>query len=357
MVRTALAYGAAAALLPALIHAQYTQVKEYAGDSFFDDWNFYNHADDLTNGNVFFVSSTNAGKDQLAYVNDAGNAIMKVDNTSSVSVGQNRNSVRIETQDHFTVGSLWVTDMLHVPFGCSVWPAFWSSAQDWPSGGEIDTFEGVNQVTMNQMALHTADGCTHSSNALQTSKLINSTDCSTAANNNEGCVVTTPTPSSYGAAFAADGGGVFVTEFANEGVREIWFFNRSSVPSALQSNASTISLSDLGTPRELHLADLRGQPFFQPQSLIFDITLCGARRLRRQPAGFAETCSGVCYDDFVTGPPSTYDNAYFEVKYVRVYGVAGEDTVISAARPRVAVLAGTVVLAALGVALSTLLVL
>jgi len=355
MVRTALAYGAAAALLPALVNAQYTQVKEYVGDAFFDDWDFYNHADDLTNGNVFFVSSTNAGKDQLAYVNDAGNAIMKVDNSSSVSVGQNRNSVRINTQDHFTVGSLWVTDMLHVPYGCSVWPAFWSSAQDWPSGGEIDTFEGVNQVTMNQMALHTGDGCTHSSNALQTSTLVNSTDCSTAANNNEGCVVTTPTPSSYGAAFAADGGGVFVTEFANEGI-SIWFFNRSSVPSALQSNASTINIADLGTPTANYTSQTcTVSKFFEPQSLIFDITLCGDFAGNQQV--FAETCSGVCYDDFVIGAPSNYDNAYFEVKYVRVYGVPGEDTVISAAPPRAAVLAGTAVLAALGVALGAALAL
>ena len=62
---------------------------------------------------------------------------MKVDNTSSVTVGNNRNSVRINTKDHYTVGSLWVTDMVHVPYGCSVWPAFWSSAADWPSGGEV----------------------------------------------------------------------------------------------------------------------------------------------------------------------------------------------------------------------------
>ena len=78
-------------------------------------------------------------------------------------------------------------------------------------------------VTMNQMALHTGDGCTHSSNALQTSTLINSTDCSTAANGNQGCVVTTPTTSSYGEAFASDGGGVFVTEFANEGISCVIF--------------------------------------------------------------------------------------------------------------------------------------
>ena len=43
MVRSTLVYGAAAALLPTLIEAQYSQVKEYIGDSFFDDWDFYNH--------------------------------------------------------------------------------------------------------------------------------------------------------------------------------------------------------------------------------------------------------------------------------------------------------------------------
>ena len=43
MVRSALVYSAAAALLPVLIEGQYTQVKEYIGDSFFDDWNFYNN--------------------------------------------------------------------------------------------------------------------------------------------------------------------------------------------------------------------------------------------------------------------------------------------------------------------------
>ncbi|KAH9833488.1 uncharacterized protein C8Q71DRAFT_892901 [Rhodofomes roseus] len=166
-------------------------------------------ADGLTNGNVFFVSSTDAGKDQLAYVNDAGDTIMMVDNSSTVTVGQNCNS--------------------------------------------INTSEGMNQVAMNQMVLHTGDGCTHSANALQTDTLVNSTDCSKAANENEGCMVTTPTKSLYGVGLAADGGGVFITEFANEGI-SIWFFNRSSVPTVLQSNASTINLSDLGTPTSVSAA-------------------------------------------------------------------------------------------------------
>ena len=45
---------------------------------------------------------------------------------------------------------------------------------------------------------------------------------------------------------------------------------------------------------------------------------------------YYETCTGVCYNDFVLGDPSHYDTAYFEVSYVRVYGAPGELTVIEA---------------------------
>ena len=65
----------------------------------------------------------------------------------------------------------------------------------------------------------------------------------------------------------------------------------------------------------------------------------------------------MCYDDFVIGAPSNYDDAYFEVKYVRVYGVPGEDTVISAAPPRVPALASSAILAALGLLVGAVLAL
>ena len=64
-----------------------------------------------------YVSSKDAAKDKLAFINDAGNAIMRVDNTTQVSVPNKRNSIRITTKDHYTVGSVWVADMLHVPYG------------------------------------------------------------------------------------------------------------------------------------------------------------------------------------------------------------------------------------------------
>ena len=100
---------------------------------------------------------------------------------------------------------------------CSVWPAFWSQAPNWPTGGEIDTLEGVNMVQNSQSSLHTEPGCTVV-NSVQTSTLINSADCSFQAHDNEGCAIQNPDPNSYGAALAASGGGVFVTELAEAGI-------------------------------------------------------------------------------------------------------------------------------------------
>lgn len=307
-----------ALVLPIFVSAtSYDVAKVYAGSTFFDDWNFYGNYDNLTNGDVTFLSASENSKDNLAYVNSAGNAIIKVDNTTNVAYNYKRNSIRISSKDEFAMGSVWVADMLHVPYGCSVWPAFWSQAPNWPSGGEIDTFEGVNQVTMNQMTLHTESGCTQVS-PVQTSNIINSTDCSVYDNDNQGCVVTDPSTQSYGEGFANAGGGVYITEFASSGI-SIWFFNRSSVPSSLSSNASSIDTSNFGTPvANWPTGGCEISKYFQAQNLIFDITLCGD--YAGTQSVFNQTCTGVCYEDYVIGDGSDYDNAYFEVQYVRVYG-------------------------------------
>ncbi|KAJ6602233.1 glycoside hydrolase family 16 protein [Mycena sp. CBHHK59/15] len=291
-------------LLPGVLGATtYDMVKEYAGSSFFNDWNFYGHFDNLTNGTrCTFVTESVASSSKLAYVDSTTNrAIIKVDNTSTVVFNDKRNTVRISSKDLFSVGSIWIADMYHVPYGCSVWPAFWSQAPDWPTGGEIDTFEHWNMELHNQMTLHTDPGCNQVS-PLQTSTIVNSTDCSHLDNSNAGCGVMDPAADSYGAAFAAAQGGVFVTEFAESGI-SVWFFDRSSIPKSISGNASSA------------------------QNLIFDITLCG------DAAGatsvFAQTCSGVCYNDYVVGNGSVYNNAYFDVASVRVYSVAGSNTIVN----------------------------
>ena len=69
-------------------------------------------------GDVIFVNQTTALQQQLTYVNSAGNAIIKVDNTTFVPYNEKRNAVMITSNDQYDFGTLWVFDALHVPYGC-----------------------------------------------------------------------------------------------------------------------------------------------------------------------------------------------------------------------------------------------
>ncbi|KXN88792.1 putative glycosidase C21B10.07 [Leucoagaricus sp. SymC.cos] len=313
-----------------LVHAdKYDITKEYIGSTFFDEWTFYDHYDNLTNGDAVFVGAAQAASDKLAFVDSVTNhAIIKVDNTSTVVKPNKRNTVRIQTNHMFSVGSLWVVDMLHVPYGCAVWPAFWSKSPSWPDGGEIDTFEGVNLDQHNSMALHTNQGCSQVS-PVQTanSTWITSTDCSVSSNQNQGCIVKDPNTTSYGAAFANAGGGVWITEYAESGI-SIWFMPRANVPSVISSNSSTIDTSALGTPiANWPTGGCDMKKFFSPQNIVFDITLCGD--LARPPNIFSQQCPGVCYDDWVVGSGANFNTAYFEVASLRIFSKSGTNTVIS----------------------------
>ena len=139
-----------------------------------------------------------------------GTQYVHVPNSPSHS---DRSQVRITTQDFYDYGSLWVIDVLHIPYGCSVWPAFWSKGSLWPNDGEIDIIESINLNPNNQMALHTTAGCFHSSNAPQTGRSAG-LDCGTGS----GCVVVENQPNSYESGFAAAGGGVWATQFDISGI-------------------------------------------------------------------------------------------------------------------------------------------
>ncbi|KAG6835748.1 hypothetical protein H0H93_015017 [Arthromyces matolae] len=199
--------------------AIYVPLTEYAGETFFDAWDFDGTIDDTTWGNVTYLNkaaamssnlvyvdettghaiirvdnTTNfsnastvyrdsirivsqntytegnliiidvahmpAGCSRLAYVDETtGHAIIRVDNTTNIANATvvNRPSVRITTQDTYGEGNLIILDVAHLPTGCSVWPSFWTLGvgATWPGAGEIDIIEGINLVNNNQMALHT----------------------------------------------------------------------------------------------------------------------------------------------------------------------------------------------------------
>ncbi|KAF9023115.1 hypothetical protein BDZ89DRAFT_1136873 [Hymenopellis radicata] len=305
-------------------YALYAPVREYAGKSFFDGWDFPGTIDNTTWGNVTFVDHATATSDQLAFVNTAGNAVLRVDNVSVVSTNAlglaYRNSVKIKTQDVYPLGSLITADITHMPFGCSVWPSFWTlggTDDEWPMYGEIDIIEGVNQMTSNQMALHTnISTCVQSADAKQLGSTVNA-GCADEAGT-VGCRVTETKPDSFGTGFNQAGGGVFALQFDVSGAF-IWFWSRANIPASITgaTSTSTMDTADWGLPSASYPATgCNLEAIFKPQKLILDITLCG--NWAGVPSLFSSSCTGECVPDWVLGAGSgKYDDAFFEIAYVR----------------------------------------
>ncbi|ESK90838.1 glycoside hydrolase family 16 protein [Moniliophthora roreri MCA 2997] len=302
----------------------YDLVRDYSGPTFFDGWDFFGNWDNLTLGDVWWLNEADAFTQQLAYVNAAGNAILKVDNRSNVPFNEKRNTVRLESKDTYALGSLWIIDLRHIPYGCSVWPAFWTVGPTWPDDGEIDIIEGINMMGYNQIALHSLPGCFKSDPPTQLGRTLVH-DCSTPS----GCTVQELQPNSFGPGFAAAGGGVWATQFDVSGIY-MWFWSRPNVPaSIIQSDtSSSIDLSQWGSPTASYPSNSCDiTRFFSPQKLVLDITLCGV--WAGEPKNYLPMCADqgptkTCYADNVVGPGSPrYDNAYFEISYVRAYTTGG----------------------------------
>lgn len=298
----------------------YSLVREYSGQSFFDLWDFYGAYDNTTLGNAVWVNQSYATSQRLAYIDSQGNVIIKVDNTTDVPMGQNRSTVRITTQDTYDVGSLWIIDLSHIPFGCSVWPAFWSFGPNWPEDGEIDIIEGINLMPENQISIHTTPGCTQNGSEYQLGTSGTTSDCSQAS----GCTVMETSPNSFGSSFAAAGGGVWATQFDVSGIF-IWFWSRPNVPASIsQVDSASMNVTQWGTPHASYFSNTCNiTRYFSAQNLVLDITLCGD--WAGVGTSYSASCgnsgpTGLCYEDCVVGPGSPrYDDAYFNISYVRAY--------------------------------------
>ncbi|KAF5336903.1 hypothetical protein D9611_003443 [Ephemerocybe angulata] len=213
-------------------------VNNYQGNTFFQGWDFFT-GDDPTHGIVDFLDEGAARSNGLAETNSAGNAIMRVETTPTVS--GNRKSVRITTQAQFN-GGLVLLDAVHMPVGCGTWPAFWTNGPNWPNGGEIDILEGVHDYERNQATLHTSTGCTLLStdqNTLAISgTVVAGTNCDATATSNQGCGIRASSAASYGKGFNQNGGGVYAMKWDATGIA-IYFFPRGSIPDDIAANAPT----------------------------------------------------------------------------------------------------------------------
>ncbi|KAJ3510435.1 hypothetical protein NLJ89_g4674 [Agrocybe chaxingu] len=265
---------------------------EYSGKNFFDNFDFFSWRDP-TEGMVNYVNRTTAFARNLAYVTDDDKVVMRTDNTSTLERGIYRDSVRINTKKTYTTG-LFILDLDKAPYGCAIWPAFWSTGFDWPAEGEIDILEGVHDNEHNQIAWHTTQGCLYDQNATFTGTIplhdgVPSTNCWNEINHNSGCDVVEWSRASYGPFFEAQGGGILAMKWDENDI-SVWSFFRAAIPRDITAGTPNPSEWGLPSARLMNtMCDI--SKHFARHTVVFDITLCGAWA----GASYATSgCPGTC---------------------------------------------------------------
>ena len=108
---------------------------------------------------------------------------------------------------------LFVLDTNRIPWGCGVWPAFWTTKESgWPAGGEIDIIEQVHNAQHTGHTLHTSDKCDYSSVSTSgqfTGSWGSNRNCYWKINGNAGCGIRAA-EGTHGEPWTNGGGGVHV---------------------------------------------------------------------------------------------------------------------------------------------------
>ncbi|KAG8793056.1 hypothetical protein FRC16_011167 [Serendipita sp. 398] len=236
----------------------WVSAKTYQGPNFFDEWDFFTSSDP-TNGLVQYVDRNAAITNGLVYVTEDGKANMHVDNKTLLTEqdvltrSKLRPSVRISTKAKYNHG-LYILDVAKAPYGCSTWPAYWSTNSNWPNDGEIDIIENVHTSSSNQVSWHTTAGCVLTSPGNYTGTA-SGTICDHAYNFNTGCGIVDPSIASFGATFNEKGGGVYAMKWDSNSI-DVWFFYRVAVPDDINQGLPdpsrwplpSASISSVGCP-------------------------------------------------------------------------------------------------------------
>jgi hypothetical protein len=251
-----------------------------------------------------------------------------------------RESIRLEGKRRFDKG-LFILDVVHIPAGCGVWPAFWlTDERVWPDHGEIDILESINAQTVAKTALHTGKECSMYGyvseydktgiwdNATQIPKaisgdsnnisIVESDNCWVKAPHqwrNQGCVDVSSENGTIGAPLDKDGGGVYVLEWDPvHGYIKSWIFKRSRIPANLKAAIQTAGQK--AKFRSAPEPDHWERPYayfaigpntgcsadhFRSMQRIFDLAFCG----KVSGAKFAQDCPDLANEYSTTTSSSS----------------------------------------------------
>jgi hypothetical protein len=291
----------------------------YQGATFFDGWEFFS-SPDPTHGNVNYLNAGDAFSKGLAFVQQDNTTVLAVDDTTFLPEGANRDSVRINTKKSYT-GGLFIADFWAMPHGCSVWPAWWSVGPDWPNAGEIDIVEGVNNQAVNQMTLHTSEGCTLDRQSspdpnfqvgVATTGQILTSQCAFLNGNNDGCAFVDTDTRSHGKGFNLIAGGVFAHLWERDQIR-VWHFPRGEIPPDIE--AKDPKPDTWPTPAAVFTSascDIEAR--FRDHQLVLDTTICGDFA---GPQFVKSGCPGTCAQ--AVANPKNFRFAKWKINYIAVY--------------------------------------
>jgi hypothetical protein len=266
---------------------------------------------------VNYVNRDTAQSNGLINASSSNGVYIGVDHTNTANK-PGRNSVRLESTTTYKHG-LVILDLAHMPGSvCGTWPAFWMVGSNWPSNGEIDIIEGVNDQSQNQMTLHTSDGCSIQNTGF--SGTLDTSNCYVDASGqspNSGCAIMNSNTQSYGSGFNSAGGGVYATEWTGDAI-SVWFFPSSSVPSDISSGKP--DPTGWGTPAAKFAGSCDIDDHFNDLQIVFDITFCGDWA-GEESVWSSSSCSSkasTC-NDYVQNNPSAFEDTYWRLNSLKVY--------------------------------------
>ncbi|VDC06068.1 unnamed protein product [Peniophora sp. CBMAI 1063] len=304
---TSLQILAAALFTPSLVAGKaYTLTDNFQGNDFLNSNNFEFITEDPSGGYVNYVNSAAAQSEGLVSVSGTsfkmGVDYQKVPSASA----SGRDSVRLQSIKQWEY-HVSIYNVAHMPTGCGTWPALWEVGTSWETDGEIDILEGVNDQTA---------PCTMPSGRDETG-FENNNVCDHTTSDS-GCSVGLTETDNYGVGFNENGGGFYAMEQTPDFIK-VWFFPRSSsaIPSDVLNGASSINTDNWGTPSAYFPnTDCDIESHFHARNILMNVDLCGGWVESEFEADGCGT--GTC-TDWVQNNPSAFQNAYFDINWVKVF--------------------------------------
>ncbi|KAF1360492.1 hypothetical protein EJ07DRAFT_115288 [Lizonia empirigonia] len=300
--------------------AGYALEDDYMTD-FYGAFDFFTAADP-TNGFVKYVDEATARQTNLINASTTVPVEWGVDSTNETPEG--RPSLRLVSKKKYNAG-LVVMDVAHMPTGCGTWPAFWMVGPDWPTGGEIDILEGVNEQTNNDMTLHTAPDCKIGPDTGIFAGDVITPNCDVNAFNqskNSGCSIESPSTNSYGVGLNAIGGGVYATQWTAEAI-SVYYFPRGSIPADVLGDAPNPDGWGLPAAKFTGGCDIKNM--FKEQQIVFNTAFCGDWAGAVWESGSCAKKAATC-DEYVQNNPEAFKDAYWTINALKVYQDNGNET-------------------------------